>query len=123
MQAVQTDPVEEGGDALFLSPAGDDVMDLQRLATMSPADIARAKLTRAPRAVVVQSKGRRRPKGPPQLQKCRTFYALLRRRRPSHPNPTNAEPRSVSDAGSGTAGVRFVVRTPGNPLASTNHRS
>jgi hypothetical protein len=52
MQAVPTGPVEEGGDALFRFPASDGVMDLQRLATMSPADIARAKLTRVAVAVV-----------------------------------------------------------------------
>jgi hypothetical protein len=39
MQAAQTDPAEEGGEQLFPFPAGDDVMDLQRLATMSPADM------------------------------------------------------------------------------------
>jgi hypothetical protein len=39
MQTVQPDPIEEGGDELFPLPTGDDVMDLQRLATMSPANV------------------------------------------------------------------------------------
>src|SRR5438128_12463717 len=53
------------------------------------------------------------------------FYALLRRRRESQPNPTRAEPSSVSDAGSGAAtfGTKLVVKTAGNPLDSEYHRS
>jgi hypothetical protein len=39
MQTVQPDPIEEGDDELFPLPTGDDVMDLQRLATMSPANV------------------------------------------------------------------------------------
>ena len=45
-------------------------------------------------------------------------YALLRRRRLSQPKPNSAEPSSVSDAGSGTAGVKLVVRISGNPFAA-----
>lgn len=36
---MQTDPIEEGGNELFPFPAGDGVVNLQRLATMSPANM------------------------------------------------------------------------------------
>jgi hypothetical protein len=53
------------------------------------------------------------------------FYAGLRRRRLSQPSPTNAEPMSVSDAGSGvvTVGVKSVISCSGSPFAAEYHRS
>ena len=50
------------------------------------------------------SKKKRRPKAPPQNLGVGIFYDAVRRRRPSQPSPTSAEPSKVSDAGSGTFG-------------------
>jgi hypothetical protein len=65
---------------------------------------------------------KRRPLGPPFLQKLGLIYALLRRRRPSQPKPTSAEPRSVKDAGSGAV-IELASKTAGRLLTSAYHRS
>ena len=51
------------------------------------------------------------------------FYRALRRRPTNQPRPTSAEPSSVSEAGSGTAGVEVACKTAGRPLTSAYHRS
>src|SRR5205085_461270 len=42
------------------------------------------------------------PEGAAKIWSVGIFYEVLRRRRPSHPKPISDDPRSVSEAGSGT---------------------